>query len=242
MPFHDFRQFLDVMRQQGELVDINQPIALTDVGKALKHAYAKGRKATSFNKNGTEFPLVCGVYSSRKHALHRVRGRREERHPEGARRVEQSDRAEDQQRRRRALPGGRHHRRHRHPALSDPDLQPEGRRALHHARHRRVEGPGDRRAGHRALPLPDPGQGHVLVLGAAVPPLRQEPDQVPADGRHAEGRADHRRRSDPRLHLPGAGARTRPTTGRSPAACAARRSSSRIARPATSRCRRRRRS
>ena len=69
MPFHDFRQFLDVMRQQGELVDINQPIALTDVGKALKHAYAKGRKATSFNKNGTEFPLVCGVYSSRKHAL-----------------------------------------------------------------------------------------------------------------------------------------------------------------------------
>jgi 2,5-furandicarboxylate decarboxylase 1 len=69
MPFHDFRQFLDVMRQQGELVDINQAIALTDVGKALKHAYAKGRKATSFNKNGTEFPLVCGVYSSRKHAL-----------------------------------------------------------------------------------------------------------------------------------------------------------------------------
>ena len=69
MPFHDFRQFLDVMRQQGELVDINQPVSLTDVGKALKHAYAKGRKATSFNKNGTEFPLVCGVYSSRKHAL-----------------------------------------------------------------------------------------------------------------------------------------------------------------------------
>ena len=69
MPFHDFRQFLDVMRQQGELVDINQPVALTDVGKALKHAYAKGRKATSFNKNGTDFPLVCGVYSSRKHAL-----------------------------------------------------------------------------------------------------------------------------------------------------------------------------
>lgn len=69
MPFHDFRQFLDVMRQQGELVDINQDIALTDVGKALKHAYAKGRKAVRFNNNGTEFPLVCGVYSSRKHAL-----------------------------------------------------------------------------------------------------------------------------------------------------------------------------
>jgi len=69
MPFHDFRQFLDVMRQQGEVVDINRPVALTDVGKALKHAYAKGRKATSFNNTGTDFPLVCGVYSSRKHAL-----------------------------------------------------------------------------------------------------------------------------------------------------------------------------
>jgi len=69
MPFHDFRHFLDVMRQQGELVDINQEIALTDVGKALKHAYAKGRKAVRINNNGTEFPLVCGLYSSRKHAL-----------------------------------------------------------------------------------------------------------------------------------------------------------------------------
>ena len=207
MPFHDFRQFLDVLRQHGELVDINQPVALTDVGKALKHAYAKGRKATSFNKNGTEFPLVCGVYSSRKHALAGVRDRREERHPEGARRAEQSDQADDQQRRRRALPGGRDHRGHRYQALPDPDLQPEGRRPLHHARHRGVEGPRDRRARHRALPLPDPRQGHGLVLGAAVPPLRQEPDQVPADGRQAEGGADHRRRSDPRLYLPGAGAR-----------------------------------
>ncbi len=69
MPFHDFRHFLDVMRQQGEVIDINRPVALTDVGKALKHAYAKGRKATRFTNTGTDFPLVCGVYSSRKHAL-----------------------------------------------------------------------------------------------------------------------------------------------------------------------------
>ena len=206
MPFHDFRQFLDVMRQQGELVDINQPVALTDVGKALKHAYAKGRKATSFNKNGTEFPLVCGVYSSRKHALIAFEADEKNVTQKVLDGLEQSDQAEDQQRRRRALPGGRHHRRHRYPALPDPDLQPEGRRALHHARHRGVEGPGDRRARHRALPLPHPRQGHVLVLGAAVPSLRQEPHQVPADGRDAEGGADHRRRSDPRLYLPGAGA------------------------------------
>ena len=69
MPFHDFRQFLDTMRQQGELVDINQEIALTDVGKAMKQSYKRQGPGVVFNKNGTEFPLVCGVYSSRKHAL-----------------------------------------------------------------------------------------------------------------------------------------------------------------------------
>jgi 4-hydroxy-3-polyprenylbenzoate decarboxylase/2,5-furandicarboxylate decarboxylase 1 len=69
MPYQDFRQFLDVLRQHGELVDINRPVALTDIGKALKHAYAKGRKALMFNKTESDIPLVCGVYSSRKHAL-----------------------------------------------------------------------------------------------------------------------------------------------------------------------------
>jgi hypothetical protein len=43
MPYQDFRQFLDVLRQQGELIDVDRPIALTDVGKALKQAYQKGR-------------------------------------------------------------------------------------------------------------------------------------------------------------------------------------------------------
>jgi len=69
MPYHDFRQFLDVLRQQGELIDVDRPIALTDVGKALKQAYQKGRPAVCFNDNGTEFPLVCGVYSDRNKAL-----------------------------------------------------------------------------------------------------------------------------------------------------------------------------
>lgn len=69
MPYQDFRQFLDVLRQQGEFVDVNRPIAMNDVGKALKHAYQKGRPAVCFNDTGTDFPLVCGVYSSRKHAL-----------------------------------------------------------------------------------------------------------------------------------------------------------------------------
>src|SRR5215218_3799575 len=69
MPYQDFRQFLDVLRQHGELIDINRPIALDEVGKALKQAYARGRPAVSFNNNGTDFPLVCGVYSSRCQAL-----------------------------------------------------------------------------------------------------------------------------------------------------------------------------
>ena len=123
-----------------------------------------------------------------------VPGRREEHPAEGAGRPRQPDR-------------GRHHRRrYRHQPLSDPNLQPKGRRALHHAGHRGVEGSRNRRAGHRPLPLPHSRQGHLLVFGATVPPLRQEPGEMPEDGRHAQGRADHRRRSDPGLHLSGAGA------------------------------------
>ena len=36
MPYQDFRQFLDVLRQQGELIDVDRHVALTDTGKALK--------------------------------------------------------------------------------------------------------------------------------------------------------------------------------------------------------------
>ena len=35
MPYQDFRQFLDVLRQHGELIDIDRPIALSDIGKAM---------------------------------------------------------------------------------------------------------------------------------------------------------------------------------------------------------------
>ena len=69
MPYQDFRQFLDVLRQQGELVEVNRHVALADTGKALKQAYQNGRPAVVFNDNGTEFPLVCGVYSDRNKAL-----------------------------------------------------------------------------------------------------------------------------------------------------------------------------
>ena len=69
MPYQDFRQFLDVLRQQGELIDVDRHVALTDTGRALKQAYQNGRPAVVFNDNGTEFPLVCGVYSDRTKAL-----------------------------------------------------------------------------------------------------------------------------------------------------------------------------
>jgi len=69
MPYQDFRQFLEVLHQQGELVEVNRHVALNDIGKALKQAYQKGRPAVRFNVNGTEFPLVCGVYSDRNKAM-----------------------------------------------------------------------------------------------------------------------------------------------------------------------------
>src|SRR5947207_15499537 len=60
MPYQDFRQFLDVLRQQGHLIEIERPVALTDVGKALRQAYQHARRpAVMFRRNGTEFPLAA---------------------------------------------------------------------------------------------------------------------------------------------------------------------------------------
>src|SRR5665811_245093 len=70
MPYRDFRQFLDVLRQHGELIDINRPIDLRgEVAKALKQSYVRQGPAFVFTQNGTEFPLVAGLYSTRSKAL-----------------------------------------------------------------------------------------------------------------------------------------------------------------------------
>ena len=69
MPYEDFRQFLDALRREGELVDVDKPIALNDVGKALKQSYVREGPALMFNQNGTDVPLVAGVYSTRRKAL-----------------------------------------------------------------------------------------------------------------------------------------------------------------------------
>ena len=70
MPYDDFRSFLDALRAHGELVDIDRPVDIdTGVARALKRTYAQSGPALMFNRNGTAFPLVGGVYATRRHAL-----------------------------------------------------------------------------------------------------------------------------------------------------------------------------
>ena len=58
-----------VLRQHGELIDIERPVALSDIGKAMKQSYRRQGPGLVFNNNGTAFPLVAGVYSTRSKAL-----------------------------------------------------------------------------------------------------------------------------------------------------------------------------
>jgi 2,5-furandicarboxylate decarboxylase 1 len=70
MPYADFREFLDVLRAHGELIDIDRPIDLyVDVARALKQSNVIDGPALQFLRNGTAFPLIGGVYSTRAKAL-----------------------------------------------------------------------------------------------------------------------------------------------------------------------------
>src|SRR3546814_17406249 len=69
MPYSDFREFLAVLREHRELVDIDRPVALTDVGKAMTQCYHRQGPAIQFTDNGTAFPLICGVYYTLQKAL-----------------------------------------------------------------------------------------------------------------------------------------------------------------------------
>ena len=205
MPYQDFRQFLDVLRQHGELIDVNRPIALSDVGKAMKQSYRRQGPAIVFTQNGTEFPLVAGVYSTRSKALLAFQADEKtilQKVLDGldnpiapvvvngaAPCHEVLIEGDDIDISRFPIPtyspkdGGPYIT----PGIvvsKDPDRHPD----IGHYRE-------------------SPRQGHFLVLGAAEPPLRQAPGEVSENGRHAQGRAHHRRRSDPRLYLPGAGHR-----------------------------------
>lgn len=70
MLYQDFRAFLAVLRDQGELVDIERPIALKyDVAKALAKSSSVEGPALLFRDNGTAFALVAGIYGTRRRAL-----------------------------------------------------------------------------------------------------------------------------------------------------------------------------
>lgn len=70
VPFDDFRQFLDALRSHGELIEVDRAVALDlEVAKAMRKSASVGGPAIVFTNNGTEFPLVGGVYNSRAKAL-----------------------------------------------------------------------------------------------------------------------------------------------------------------------------
>ncbi len=52
MAYQDFREFLDVLRRHGELIDIDRPVALSDVGKALKRSNMRQGPALHSLLNG----------------------------------------------------------------------------------------------------------------------------------------------------------------------------------------------
>jgi 2,5-furandicarboxylate decarboxylase 1 len=70
MAYQDFRQFLDALRRNGELIDIKRKVDLNkDIGKSLKQSYVHQGPAMVFADNGTAYPLVAGVYATRSKAL-----------------------------------------------------------------------------------------------------------------------------------------------------------------------------
>jgi 2,5-furandicarboxylate decarboxylase 1 len=70
MAYKDLREFLAVLRERGELIDVDRPVELKlEVGKALRATSAIAGPAVMFRNNGTAFPLVGGLYNSRAKAL-----------------------------------------------------------------------------------------------------------------------------------------------------------------------------
>jgi 2,5-furandicarboxylate decarboxylase 1 len=70
MPYQDLRAFLTALKNVGELVDIARPVSPKyDIAKALAKASSVQGPALMFQQTGTDFPLVAGVYGTRKRAL-----------------------------------------------------------------------------------------------------------------------------------------------------------------------------
>lgn len=70
MAYADFREFLDALRARNDLLEIDRHVDLQlDIGKALQKSAAISGPALIFKNNGTDFPLVGGVYNTRSKAL-----------------------------------------------------------------------------------------------------------------------------------------------------------------------------
>lgn len=70
MPYRDLRAFLSALRENDRVVEVDRPVDLDlEVGRALKKAYAAGGPTVIFRQNGTRFPLISGLYSTRGKAL-----------------------------------------------------------------------------------------------------------------------------------------------------------------------------
>jgi 4-hydroxy-3-polyprenylbenzoate decarboxylase/2,5-furandicarboxylate decarboxylase 1 len=70
MPFQDFRDFLEALRESGELLEVDRAVSPElEVAKAMRKSAAISGPAIIFKNSGTAFPLVGGVYNTRSKAL-----------------------------------------------------------------------------------------------------------------------------------------------------------------------------
>jgi 4-hydroxy-3-polyprenylbenzoate decarboxylase/2,5-furandicarboxylate decarboxylase 1 len=62
MPFQDFREFLDALRDAGELLELDRAVSPElEVAKALRKSAAVSGPALVFKNNGTAFVAYCVV-------------------------------------------------------------------------------------------------------------------------------------------------------------------------------------
>lgn len=70
MPFQDFREFLQALREAGELIEVERHVSPElEIAKAMRKSASVSGPAIIFRTNGTAFPLVGGVYNTRAKAL-----------------------------------------------------------------------------------------------------------------------------------------------------------------------------
>ena len=70
MLFQDFREFLDALRNAGELLELDRAVSPElEVAKAMRKSASVSGPALVFKNNGIKFPLVGGVYNTRSKAL-----------------------------------------------------------------------------------------------------------------------------------------------------------------------------